>query len=222
MLRAVIFDLDGVVVDSHPTHKQAWRECLHLLGCKASELELEYVAEGHTRADILRHFLGDLTAEQVQQHGAFKDRLFRTMAVDLKPVRGLHGFLRQIENSGVPVGLASSGGRARVEDTLQQLKLQRFFQVVVTGEDVSRSKPDPAIFHLAAHGLHVTPEEILVCEDAVCGVEAAKAARMKCLAIATDGRNLRLEKAGADMVARDFTQVQLEELRILFEQPAMK
>ncbi|MGH9569154.1 MAG: HAD family hydrolase, partial [Candidatus Angelobacter sp.] len=69
MLRAVIFDLDGVVVDSHPTHKQAWRECLHLLGCKASELELEYVAEGHTRADILRHFLGDLTAEQVQQHG---------------------------------------------------------------------------------------------------------------------------------------------------------
>ena len=83
-------------------------------------------------------------------------------------------------------------------------------------DDVKKGKPDPSIFRLASDGLKVEPAHILVCEDAVSGVEAAKAAGMKCLAIAANGRGPLLEKAGADRVVPDFSAASLEDLSGLF------
>src|SRR5260370_27417766 len=99
---------------------------------------------------------------------------------------------------------------------LEQLDLKQRFQAVVTGDDVKRGKPDPSIFRLAAESLHVAPSHILVCEDAVSGVEAAKAAGMTCLAIAPNGRGPLLEKAGADRLLLAFSAASLDALRGLF------
>jgi beta-phosphoglucomutase len=114
------------------------------------------------------------------------------------------------------MAVASSASRSRVKFVLAQLNLTSSFQVVITGDDVTPGKPDPKIFRMAAKALGVEARNILVCEDAVNGVEAAKTAGMKCLAIAANGRGPVLEKAGADLIVSDFTAVNLEELHKLF------
>jgi beta-phosphoglucomutase len=220
MLQAIIFDLDGVVVDSHPIHKQTWKAFLLSLGKDISDHELSFVQEGQKREDILRHFLGDLTAEQVKYYGARKEALFRDSGQEVKMIRGLPEFLDCLEAAAMPMALASSASRSRAGDMLERLDLKRRFRVVVTGDDVAKGKPDPTIFRLAAQGLNVDPKNILVCEDAVCGVEAAKAAGMKCLAIAANGRGPLLKKAGADFVVPDFTSARLVDLRGLFGKSA--
>lgn len=216
MLQAVIFDLDGVIVDSHAAHKQAWKSFLNSLGKEVTEQELEFVVEGQKREAILRHFLGDLNPEQIRHYGDVKNSFLRDAIPELKTVSGFSQFLRQIETAGLPIALASSASRSRVELVLMQLNLKQSFKVVATGDDVSQGKPDPAIFRIAAEGLGVEPRNILVCEDAVNGVAAAKAAGMKCLAIAAIGRGPILEKAGADRIMPDFTGAKLEELCELF------
>ena len=218
MLRAVIFDLDGVIVDSHPAHKRAWKMFLTALRRPATEAELEVVVEGNKRADILRHFLGDLADEQLAFYGGLKDCLFRHCGVALKTIRGFDQFLQQAEHAKILCAVASSAGRMRVEDTLLQLKLRHRFPAVVAGDDVARGKPDPAIFRLAADRLRLRPDDVLVCEDAVNGVRAAKAAGMRCLALAAKGRADLLRKAGADRVVADFSSVRLHQLQVLFPQ----
>ena len=216
MLRAVIFDLDGVIVDSHPAHLQAWKAFFLSIGKNVAEQDLLFILEGQKREDILKHFLGDLSEEQVQQYGAKKEALFRDSVPELKTVRGLTEFLDRLRVAGLPLALASSASRRRAFYMLEQLNLKERFQVIVTGDDVKKGKPDPSIFHLAAGGLEVDPGHILVCEDAVSGVEGAKAAGMKCLAIAPNGRGPLLSKAGADRVVVDFSEASLDDLRGLF------
>src|SRR5438874_8978276 len=93
MLRAVIFDLDGVIVDSHPAHKQAWKTFLNSIGKEVTEQDLEFVVEGQKRETILRHFLGELTAQQVKQYGDLKDALLKDSVVEPTIVSGLDRFM---------------------------------------------------------------------------------------------------------------------------------
>lgn len=216
MLQAIIFDLDGVIVDSHPLHQQAWKTFFRSLGKEVPDHQLSFVLEGRKREDILRHFLGDLSEDQVKYYGARKEALFRDSGQELKTIQGLPEFLDRLEAAALSLALASSASRSRALYTLERLDLKRRFRVIVTGDDVAKGKPDPAIFHLAAQGLNVAPENIMVCEDAVCGVAAAKEAGMKCLAIAANGRGPLLKKAGADCVIPDFTSARLDDLRGLF------
>jgi len=218
MLAGIIFDFDGVIVDSHPLHLQAWKTFFRAMGKEIRDEELAFVLEGAKREEILKHFLGGLTEEQIKLHGAEKERMFRLHARELKMVRGFSQFLAQVEAAGLPMALATSGSRPRVEYTLAHLGLGGRFCAIVTGDDVPKGKPDPAIFHLAAGGMQVDAESILVCEDAVAGVLAAKAAGMKCLAIAANGSGAKLQDAGADLVVEDFTKTMLEEVSSLFAQ----
>lgn len=216
MLAGIIFDLDGVIVDSHAAHMQAWKELFQSIGQEVSDGELSFVVDGRKREDILRHFLGELSQEQIEEYGARKEALFRVYAREVKAVPGVLGFLELCQEEGLQVALASSASRARVEYMLKDFGLDSRFRVVVSGDDVAAGKPDPAIFRLAAEGLGMSPDKLLVCEDAVCGVEAAKAAGMRCLAIATNGRGELLKEAGADRIVPDFRSASLADLRSLF------
>jgi HAD superfamily hydrolase (TIGR01509 family) len=216
MIGGVIFDFDGVIVDSHPAHMQAWKMFLRSRGKIVSDAELSFVQEGAKREEILEHFLGELTPEQIASYGAEKDKLFQARASELKLVRGFAEFLLQLDAAAIPSAVASSGSRARVEQALKTFNIRSRFHAVVTAEDVERGKPDPALFLLAAQGLQVEPSRILVCEDAVAGVAGAKSAGMKCLGIAANGREPMLKQAGADMVVKDFSQISLRDVRRLF------
>jgi beta-phosphoglucomutase len=216
MLAGVIFDFDGVIIDSHPAHLQAWKAFLLSKGKTAGDTELSLVREGARREEILRHFLGDIVPEQITLYGDEKDRLFQARASELRLVPGFLVFLAQIDAAGLPSAVATSGSRRRVEQALTAFNLRSRFRDVVTGDDVARGKPDPALFLLAAHAIQVDPKYILVCEDAVAGVIAAKAAGMKCLAIAADGRSSQLKVAGADLVVPDFSNTNVEDVRRIF------
>jgi beta-phosphoglucomutase len=223
MLSGVIFDFDGVIVESHSVHLQAWKSFLLSHGMAVGEAEISFLQEGAKREEILQHFLGDLTPEQVRLYGDEKDQLFQARASEVKLIHGFLKFLDQIDASGLPSAVATSGSRERVEQALEAFNLRDRFRAVVTGDDVARGKPDPALFLLAAQAIYVDPDRILVCEDAVAGVMAAKTAGMKCLGIAAQGRESLLNEAGADLVVEDFEQTSLNEVTRLFTQaPSQK
>jgi len=216
MVGGVIFDFDGVIVDSHAAHMQAWKAFFHSRGKAVSPKELSFVREGAKREEILQHFLGDLTPEQIARYGAEKDKLFQSHNGEVKLVPGFLEFLLQLDAVTIPSAVASSGSRARVEQALKAFNIRNRFRAVITAEDVDRGKPDPALFLLAAQALKVAPARILVCEDAVAGVLAAKSAGMKCLGIAANGRESMLKQAGADMVVKDFSHTNLDHVTRLF------
>jgi len=217
MLGGVIFDFDGVIVDSHASHIKAWKAFLLSKGKAFNDTELSFVREGAKREEILRRFLGELSPEQIVNYGAEKDKLFQASASTVKLVPGFTEFLLQLDSAALPSAVATSGSRSRVEQTLETLNVGKRFRTVVTGDDVERGKPDPDLFLLAAQALQIDPGHILVCEDAVAGVLAAKSARMKCVGIAANGREFLLKQAGANLVVKDFVHTSLNDVRRLFD-----
>jgi len=216
MLRAVIFDMDGVIVDSHPAHKKAWQKFLELQNRDVSNEDLNFVMEGRKREEILRHFLGEVSDEQLHILGHQKEQIFREEAVDVKVIEGLRDVLQKLSEAEIRLAVASSGSSRRVNDILNSLGLMRYFQVVVTGDHVTHGKPDPAIFRLACERVGVQPSETLVFEDSVSGVRAAKSAGMKCIGVASNGVIPILLQAGADHIIPDFSGVTFDQLQSLF------
>jgi HAD superfamily hydrolase (TIGR01509 family) len=210
VLRGAIFDLDGVLVDSHPVHMRAWKRFLLGIRKTANDQNLEFILEGRKREDILRHFLGDLTEEQVRFYGLQKELLFREEAKTIKTIPGVREFLNQLHQASIPMAVATCGGSDRVGYLLGVLMLREYFQVIVTGDDVKEGKPDPTIFNEAARRVGLRAEDLLAIEDSVSGVRAAKAAGMKCLGIAVPARAQKLREAGADWVLPNFLEASVD------------
>jgi beta-phosphoglucomutase len=216
MLMAAIFDMDGVIVDSHAAHLRTWKRLLLSLDKPVSDGDLEFVREGRKKDEILRHFLGDLKDEQLQALGRMKDLLFQNEVENVKPVPGSQLLLEDLKCAGVPTALASCGSTKRVHDLLSHLRLSSYFMGVVTGDEVAIGKPHPEIFHMAAQRLRAHPAESVVFEDSVCGVQAAKAAGMKCVGVADRGHAAALLQAGADCVLPDFCGISWINVQKLF------
>ena len=217
MFRAAIFDMDGVIIDSHPIHKQAWRKFLKLLAKEISEEDLNFVMDGRKREEILRHFLGELSDEEVRLLGHQKEQLFRQEAGDLKVTKGLYDLLQQLSEAEIKLGVASSGGESRVNYVLDLFHLRHYFRAIVTGNQVTAGKPDPTIFRVTCDRLRVRSTETLVFEDSVSGVRAAKAAGMRCIGVATNGVVATLLEVGADHIIPDFSSVSFDLMQGLFE-----
>jgi beta-phosphoglucomutase-like phosphatase (HAD superfamily) len=96
MLSGVVFDLDGVIVDSHPIHRRAWEAFLASVGKEVSEGDLDFILEGRSRRDILVHFLGELSESEIQEYGRQKDDLFRQACAFLEPVAGSVEFIKKL------------------------------------------------------------------------------------------------------------------------------
>lgn len=217
MLQAVIFDMDGVIVDSHPVHKNAWRRFLDSVGKEVTEDDLAFILDGRKKEDILHHFLGELSAEEIHRLGHEKEMLFREEArAELRPVQGVEQLLDGLSRAKIKLGVASSGSGSRVHFVLSRLRFLEYFAAIVAGDDVSAGKPDPAIFQLTSKKLEVIPEEILVFEDSVSGVRAAKAAGMRCVGLAESGRATSLLQAGADHIIDHFDGFSVAEAHRLF------
>lgn len=219
MFAAILFDLDGVVADTHDLHRRAWRRLLSEVwpALTVSDSELEFVREGCKRADILRHFLGPLSDEEIVRYGQRKNELFMQESVSngLRPIAGAIEFLAELEASDVRKALATSASRNRTYHVLDELGLKTRFCAVVTAEDVAAGKPDPEVFYLAAQRAHARPETCLVIEDSCAGVRAAKAANMACIGIGSDALAQTLTQHGADYVLPDLTALSMAKLGAL-------
>ncbi len=197
---ALVFDLDGVIVDSMPLHTEAWRAYLESLGISASDIEKQM--HGRRNDEIVRALIGaDLPADEVFRHGAEKERLFREMMLprlEQYVVPGLRDFLER--TNGTPRAVASNAEPANIDFVLEGAGLRQYFPVVVDGHQVSRPKPWPDVYLRAAELLHTAPKNCIIFEDSPTGISAALAAGGRVAGIATHTMNL----PGVDVVVRDF------------------
>ena len=182
---ALIFDLDGVIVDSMPVHEQAWRRYLETLGFDGGDIPARM--HGRRNDEIVRDFLGESAdQETVLVHGSAKERVFREMLrgrLRESLVPGIAEWLDHV--AGAPVALATNAERANVDFTLDGAGLRRFFDVIVDGSEVARPKPAPDVYLRAAELLKVLPGNCIVFEDSPVGVAAAVAAGMRVVGVRT-------------------------------------
>lgn len=212
-IRGVVFDLDGVIVDSHPTHRRAWKQFLDSVGRSTTDAELDFILDGRKREEILRHFLGDLSLEQIREYGDHKDDMLRRLGNGMHPVEGVMEFLASLRRAGLRIGLATSAGRDRTLGTLSELGLGRCFDAIITGDEVAIGKPDPLIYRLAAERMREEPRHLIAVEDAVAGVKAATDAGMRCVGVAPAQRADGLRIAGADPIVPNFRAFSVSQLR---------
>ena len=214
-LQAVVFDMDGVIVDSHPAHRLAWRGFLRTLGKEVPDSELDFIMDGRKRKDILLHFLGPLTDEQLQEYGNRKDELFWQVLPDVVPVPGAFEFIECIRRAGITMAIATSASAGRTRSILMRLGLFSHFRAIVTGDEVHEGKPDPAIYRLACQRIECPPQAAVAIEDAASGIQAAKSAGLKCVGIATHQPKEKLTAAGADHVLPDFLNLSVRDFHSL-------
>lgn len=204
----MIFDLDGVLIHSMPLHVRAWNRYLEEFGMSCGEIER--VMHGKRNSELVRELFGnDLADDAVFEHGAAKERLFRQMLLkeDLSEcrVRGLEAFLERYKD--VPKAIGSNAEAANIDFVVDQFGLRPYFQVIVNGQQVDRPKPFPDVYLKAAELLGIAPRDCMVFEDSPTGVEAARAAGMRVVAVETTPT----EFEGVDLTVRDFLDPKLED-----------
>ena len=183
---ALIFDMDGVIVDSNPLHREAWAAFNRRYGLETTDAMHEGMY-GKRNDDIVRYFFGaGLSDEEVAARGAAKEALYREMAggrLESMLVPGLKDFLQEYRDA--PMGLASNGEPANVELIVAQTGIRQYFRAIVNGHQVVNPKPDPEIYLRVAQLLQTAPENCVVFEDSPAGVQAGLAARMRVVGIRT-------------------------------------
>jgi beta-phosphoglucomutase len=187
MTRAVLWDLDGTLVDSADYHWRAWRETLTREG---TSITYEQFLDGFGQKNdrILRQWFGaDLPPDRIAQLGGDKEAEYRRIleAEGLSPLPGVGRWLEALHNAGWKQAIASSAPRANVDVMLRVSGLGRYFDARVAAEDVTIGKPDPEVFLTAAATLGIAPSRCIVVEDAPAGIEAARRAGMKCIGVTT-------------------------------------
>ena len=208
--RAVVFDMDGVLIDSHPAHRAAWESFLQSLGIHVSEDDLSFILEGRTRFEILRHFLGDLPENQLQEYGQRKDEFFRDLEHSIQPAQGVVPFLSKLEQMGLSCAVATSASEIRTASTIERLGLSGYFDAIITAADVNLGKPHPQVYRLACERLDIAPKEALAFDDAPAGVLSARSAGLRCIGVTSNGGSQKLLAAGAETVISGFMDVSME------------
>jgi beta-phosphoglucomutase len=213
--RAVLWDMDGVLVDSAEYHYAAWREALAREG-----VDLSYDAFratfGQRNDAILRHLLGpDLPDSEVARIGDLKESLYRELVQTrgITPLSGVLDWLARLRDQGWRQAIASAAPRANVDAIVRALGIAHYFGAITSSEDVTRGKPDPQVYLIAAQRLGVPPARCVVVEDAPAGVEGARRAGMRCIGVTSTHPHLDADlvvAALSDLPADSFEKLASE------------
>ncbi len=186
--RAVIFDIDGVLVDSYDAHLKSWQMLADETGVTFTDADF-IAGFGRTTRDILQRWWRVADEREIKRLDDRKERLYRELVADDFPAMdGAVELIDALHAAGFALAMGSSGPPENVQLALARLGRRDAFGAVVSGLDVERGKPAPDIFLAAARRLGVEPVRCLVIEDAPPGVQAARAANMACLALMSKGR----------------------------------
>ncbi|RYZ88498.1 MAG: HAD family phosphatase [Proteobacteria bacterium] len=211
----LIFDMDGTLIDSNPTHKEAYTQFFAHHGIEISDDDFTQHISGRINAEIMTFFFGEkdkkLTDSRIKELIAEKETLFQQLyAPKIEPLPGLIEFLMAVKAADIPMALATSAPIMNVDFVFDKLGIRQFFQQVITDGDVPEGKPDPAVFRIAAERLGADPAQCIVFEDSAKGVESAKNAKMAVIALATSHEPEATEKA--DLVIDEYTQIKVDQL----------
>ena len=214
-LEAVIWDMDGVIADTALYHFRAWQDVFR-------KREVAYTEEdfkrnfGRRNDTIIRNIMGgNLSGGEVETIAGEKEENYRRrVAQNIKPLPGAIELIGALREYGVKMAIASSAPMENIQLVTRGLGINNYFQVIVSGRQVSEGKPSPQGFLLAAKELEVTPENCVVIEDAIDGVSGAKRAGMRCLAVTSNHTKQSLMEA--DLVVDTLEAVTVDDLSGLF------
>lgn len=211
--------MDGVLVNNLEVHRAAFAEFFRRYGVERSFEELSRVF-GKGNDDIMGELMPREVVERVgiRELGHEKEAIYREIyAPTITPQPGLLTFLNECEAEGLKCAVGSSGYRANVDFVLDKCNIERYFDYAVAGDEVTRCKPDPEIYLTAAAKLGLRADECVVFEDAEAGIEAAKRAGMRVVALATTFNRDFLETTDADYIIDDFRDITVDKLREIVE-----
>jgi beta-phosphoglucomutase len=217
---AVIFDVDGVLVDSYHAHFASWQRMAGEQGWTVTEAEFA-ASFGRTSREIIaqRWSNGRLSDEQVAELDDRKEAIYREILRESFPAMdGAARLIVALADSGVAMAVGSSGPPQNVQLVLENVDFGRRIQAVVTGVDVTRGKPDPQVFRFAAERLGVAPARCVVVEDAPAGIAAARAAGMHSVGLVSTGRTAE-ELQAADLVVTSLQSLSPSTIRQLIDGP---
>jgi beta-phosphoglucomutase family hydrolase len=213
MIQGAIFDMDGVLLDNLEYHIQAWQQLGREHGRTLPREAVRRVF-GQRNDEMIRSLLGSPLARDVLLlYETRKEEIYRAlMAPALTPVPGLPRLLAGLKEGGMSSAVATSGPRENANLVLDGLNLRQYFDAVITGDDVSRSKPHPDIFLLAARRIGLPPERCVVFEDSSAGIEAASRAGCLCIALSTTHPASELQAYRTALIVPDFTTLSASSL----------
>ena len=193
--RAVLWDVDGTLIDSAEYHWLTWREVLSREGYDLTHKQFKS-SFGQRNDEILRSYFGsDLPANEIERIGGAKEALYRELirTRGIKPLPGVRRWVVKLKADRWRQAIASSAPRLNVDTILDALGLEKYFDAIASAEDVARGKPDPQIFLVAASKLDVPATRCIVVEDAPAGVEAARRASMYSIGVLTSHATLEAD-----------------------------
>ncbi len=214
ILRAAIFDLDGVIVDTVPLHFKAWKRMFNDYGVKFDYNDYKEKVDGIPRLDGCRAILTDVSDEEIKRASEKKQGYYmRYLNEDgVKVYDSTVSLIKELIAAGIHTAVVSSSKNLHL--VLKKTGLKELFEVKLSGNDITKGKPDPQIFLMAAERLNVSPGESVVFEDATLGVEAAKRANMRCVGIDRSGLPELFKKA--DITVKDLSETGIRQLQNLF------
>jgi beta-phosphoglucomutase len=202
--RAVLWDMDGTLIDSEELHWISWRNTLASEGITITR-EQFLASFGQRNDSILPQWLGTAASpERIGEISNAKEELYRRLIRrdGISPLSGVAHWVHHLHQQGWLQAVASAAPRANIDVVLEALAATHVFQGIVSAEDVHRGKPDPEVYLIAASRVGVTPERCIVVEDAVAGVEGARRAGMRSIGVSRNGKRLP-----ADVVVQSLEQL---------------
>ena len=215
MLKAIIFDLDGTLVDSLPYHHESWRIFFKNNNIKEndfSEIIKEY--KGGGTLELMTSVFGDMyTRGELKKMSDDKEVIFRDIYKSkVYPIEGLNKFLDNLKENNILLSIGSNAIRKNVLMTIEELGITNYFSSIICGDEVSRGKPDPEMYLKTLSNLKVSKNECIIFEDSIEGIEAARNADIKVVGVTSSQSSEKLKSVGAFKTINDYTKISIDNI----------
>lgn len=212
MMKAVIFDMNGVIINDESYHTQSWKAFCKKHGFKLSPQEINEKVMGKRDQDTLKYlFKQKLSSRQINTYSDEREKIVMPLVKrSLQLADGLRKLLDELKQADIPLAIATGSRKGYANFIVANFHLRNYFRHIITAEDITKGKPDPEIYLKAALLLQIKPEDILVFEDSLAGISAAKRAGMKIVGITTTYNQEELSLA--DKVINSFEEISVHDL----------
>ena len=215
MVKGIIFDMDGTMVDSLPYHHEAWKIFFNENKVENFSEKLNEYKGGGT-LDLMRTVYGNqYSKKELKKMSEDKEKIFRKIYKgEIKQILGFKKFLGELKSKDIMVGLASNAIRKNVSMIINELEIYDYFDSIICGDEVINGKPNPEMFNETIDRFNINKDECLIFEDSLEGVLAAKNSGVKVIGITSSSSNKVLKDAGCVMSISDYLDFKLSDIRM--------
>ena len=215
MLKAIIFDLDGTLVDSLPYHHESWRIFFKKNNIEENDFDEIYKNyKGGGTLELMTSVFGDIyTKDELEKMSDDKEVIFRDIyRSKIFPINGLRKFLDSLKKNNILLSIGSNAIRKNVLMTIKELGITNYFSSIICGDEVSKGKPDPEMYIETLSNLKVNKNECIIFEDSIEGITAAKNANIKAIGVTSSQSSETLKSVGAFKTIEDYTKISIDNI----------